>query len=139
MSSKVRRLFILSLLLVVVIDIFPQEQDSVVVLPYKIASKVLADLEIKDNLELKLNIKDSTIIVLQEKINAQDSLLSLFKLNEKDYKKVIRLNKNQIENLNKEVELTVKKEEYYKKKVKRLRFKNTVLSIVSIGFGILLI
>ena len=90
---KTRRVLFLIIGIISINFLFSQEKEKVVILPHRIAVKVLSDLETKDNLEIRINIKDSIISVLSQNRLVSDSIISTFKLNQRDYRKIIRLNK----------------------------------------------
>ena len=118
---------IISILILLCVNI--KAQEYVVILPVDIAKKVLIDLVHKDNLEYRISIKDSIIFVYEKRIEKFDSLLSFYKLNEIDYKRVIE-NKDLTINLYKEKELAYKeKEKIYQRKIKNGKVRE------KIGFG----
>lgn len=132
MGTRVLILLMTSMLFVNVLFSQQEEDEKVVILPHRIAVKVLRDLETKDNLELRINLKDSIISVLEQRQIASDSLIATYKLNERDYKRIIKLNEDQISNLNEEIRIRDKKENEYKAQIRKLKFKNTITTIGSI-------
>lgn len=97
--------------------------DSTVVIPKAIAVKVYKDLlELRaDRIELRL--KDSTIVVYQERVIGKDSIISELKLNAKDYKTIIG-----------DLQLIIKDKDV---EIKTLHKKNVLILLAALGLLII--
>ena len=71
-------------------ELMAQEKDSVVVLPHRVALWYLEEHELAKTLQVKLSLRDSTIIVYVKRIDKKDSVIIEERLNTKRYRKIIK-------------------------------------------------
>ena len=127
MKSTIRKIVSISLLFGFFFIAKAQEGDSTVILPHPVALWLLERHKLAESLEVRMNIKDSTITVLKIRIENRDLIIVEFKASKIEYEEII-------ESVKVERDTWKKDSDIKDKVVKKLKFHRVLLSI-----GILLV
>ncbi len=122
MKSTIKRIVIGFSLLIAFFIAEAHDGDSTVVLPHHVALWLLERHKLAESLEVRMDLKDSMIVVLNTRIENKDSIIVEFKASKIEYKKVIESVKVERDTWKKDSDM---KDEV----IKKLKFHKAMLAI----------
>lgn len=130
MKNTIRGILISFSLLVALSIAEAQEEDSTVVLPHPVALWLLERHKLAESLEVRINLKDSMIVVLNTRVENRDSIIVEFKAGKIEYEKVVESVKIERDTWKKDSDM---KDEV----VKKLKLHRAALAVVVVLITIL--